>query len=266
MQTNAITKHVLFLLFLTSTLFSGPLFAALTLPEFYAKYTVEKHGSSIAEATYQLSHTDTGYKFSQNTHLVGLASLLGNDTVSATSIINEINNHLLLTKHEYIQTGRKKNRNEVFDIQWHTDTATVNGEINGIVRNKIIHIETQSKVWDSLSFQVPLMIAANKNVKEYPYNAILKGKLNSYNFILKSTKKISYADVEYEALQMVRTDPHKDKQLHIWLIPKLNNIPILIETFRKGKEDTRLQLYHVQFNNEGPLKKQTTYSTNDDEF
>ena len=104
---------------------------------------------------------------------------------------------------------------------------------------------------------------SNKNIKEYPYKAILKGKIDTYNFVLTSTKKISYADNEYLALQMVRSDPLKDRQLHIWLLPELSNIPVLIENYRKGKEHSRVILESVQFNNEKPL---ISHTTDDDDF
>ena len=179
--------------------------------------------------------------------------MLAKDTVSATSLIDEVGDNLLLTKHSYRQTGREKNKDEDINIQWQTYKNTRKGKITGIVRNKEINLKTNSEVWEALSFQIPLMIEANKDVKEYPYKAILKGEINTYNFVLTSTKKISFADKEYEALQMVRADPHRNRQLHIWLVPALHNIPIIIEYYRDGKKHSRAQLESVQFNNEKPI-------------
>ncbi len=107
------------------------------------------------------------------------------------------------------------------------------------------------------------MIEANKNIKEYPYKAILKGKIDTYNFILTSIKKVNYADNDYQALQMIRSDPHRNRQLHIWLIPKLNNIPVLIETYRKGKVHSSVVLESVQFDDKKPL---VSHTANDDDF
>ena len=263
MLLNTTIKSVTSLLFLAVTLFSHSIFAAQKLPEFSAKYAVEKYGIKVAEAHYQLRYTKSGYKFSQNTKLHGLASILGNDSVSAFSLIDKIGDKLLLTKHKYTQTGREKNRDEEFKILWQPDENILRGKITGIVREKKINIQAQSEVWEALSFQIPLMIDANINVKNYPYKAILKGKINTYNFILESTQEVIYAGNNYKALQMVRTDPNKNRQLHIWLVPDLNNIPIIIETYRKGKIDTHMQLEKLQFNNEKPLIAATD---EDDEF
>lgn len=234
------------------------------LPEFQAKYAIQYFGIKAAEAHYKLSHTDTGYKFTQKTKLSGLASMIANDTVSAVSIVDVIDDKLLLTKHTYIQTGKEKNRNEDLNIHWDTTVTPAIGKITGTARSKKVNLETDTAIWEVLSFQLPLMIEANKNTKNYLYKALLKGEIDTYNFVLTSSKKISFANKEYTALQMVRTDPHKNRQLHIWLLPDLHNIPILIENFRKGKVHSRVELESVQFNND------KTYLGNliedDDEF
>ena len=249
---------------LASTLFSHNLYAQHALPEFNATYAIQKFGIKLAEATYQLSYTDTGYKFSQNTNLYGVASMFASDTVSAISYVDEIGDNLLLTKHRYRQTGREKNRDEDINILWNTYKNTLKGEITGIVRSKKINLKTDTEIWEVLSFQIPLMIEADKNIKEYPYRAILKGEIDTYNFVLTSSKKVSFAGKEYLALQMVRTDPHKDRQIHIWLIPELNNMPVVVENYRDGKEHSRMQLENLQFDNEKPLIEQV--ADNDDDF
>ena len=263
MATNPKTKpspisskaniHMLKLIVLfVTTLFSYNLFAGHALPEFNARYAIEKYGIKLAEAHYQLDYTDKGYKFTQDTKLFGLASMLGSDTVSAVSYVDETGDNLLLTKHIYIQTGREKNRDEDINILWNTHKNTLRGKITGIARSKEIDLRTKAEIWDALSFQIPLMIEANESIKEYPYRAILKGEIDSYTFILTSSKKIIFADKEYKILQLVRTAPDKDRQLHIWLIPALNNIPVIIENYRDGKLHSRGQLESVSFNNETP--------------
>ncbi len=237
----------------TSVLLSQNLFAARALPEFSARYAIEKFEIKLAEAHYRLRYTESGYEFSQDTKPFGVASMFANDTISATSFIDEVGDNLLLTKHNYRQTGREKNKDEDINILWQTYKNMRNGNITGVVRNKKISLKTNSEVWEALSFQIPLMIEADKNIKEYPYKAILKGEIETYNFVLTSTKKISFANKEYQTLHLVRTDPLKNRQLHIWLVPALHNIPVIIEYYRDGKQHSRAQLESVQFNNEKPI-------------
>ena len=250
-----------------TTLLYGSLLSAQALSEFHAQYAVEKFDLKVAEASYKLSHTDNGYKFTQHTELYGFASLFADDTVSSVSYVDEVHDELLLQKHRYIQTGREKNRNEEFSIQWNTSEKQAKGNITGVVRSKKISIETEEPVWDILSFQIPLMIEADEKIKQYPYKALLKGKIDTYNFVLTSNKKFTFSGKEYKLLQMVRTDPYKKRQLHIWIAPELHNLPVIIENYRKGKEHSRMQLESVQFNNEEILSEPmfNQQSTDNDE-
>lgn len=241
---------------------SQPLSAKPALPEFTANYAIQKFGIKVAEAEYKLQYTDKGYKFEQHTELYGFARLLGDDTVSAVSYIDEVSGNLLLTKHRYRQTGREKNRDEDIDIQWNTYKNSLQGKITGVVRSKKIDLKTDSKIWEVLSFQIPLMIEASAQVKEYSYKALLQGEIDSYHFVLKKIEKMNFADKEYRVLHLVRQDPKRDRQLHIWLVPALHNIPIVVENYRDGKEHSRMQLERVKFDDQPPLLEQT----DDDDF
>ncbi len=257
------------ILLISSTLliclvFSGRLYAAHALPEFNAIYAIEKFGLKVAEAKYQLEHTATGYKFSQSSKLHGFASLFRNDTINAVSYVDQAGDKLLLKKHSYRQTGKEKNRDEEFSIDWVTESSRLTGNISGIVRSKQIKLEADTEVWEALSFQIPLMIDARPDKKEYLYNAILKGEIDTYNFELKSIEQLNFSGKEYQALQMVRTDPEKDRQIHIWLLPELINIPVIIENYRDGKEHSRMQLESLQLNNQEPITKQAELI--DDDF
>lgn len=237
---------------------------AQDLPEFTARYAIQKFGIKLAEATYQLSYTDKGYKFTQNTELHGMASMFASDTVSATSYVDEIGDNLLLRKHIYIQTGREKNRDEEIDILWNTYKNTLKGKVTGVVRSKEISLSADREVWDMLSFQIPLMIEFDENVKEYPYRALLKGELDDYKLVMGSSKTISFAGKDYKIIQLIRKDPKKDRQLHLWIAPELNNLPVIIENYRDGKEHSRGELESVSFNNEAALT--ASNSDNDDDL
>ena len=256
-MTNKKYFRLLLPLLFVSILFTQNALASNALPEFNARYAIEKFGIKLAEAQYQLSYTDKGYKFTQDTRLHGIASMFASDSISAISYVDVIGDNLLLRKHTYIQTGREENRDEDIDILWNTYKNTLKGKITGIVRSKEIDLRTEREVWDALSFQIPLMIEVDENVKEYPYTAILKGEIDDYIFVLTSTKKVTFAGKEYKAIQLVRTDPDRDRQLHIWVVPALNNLPIFIENYRDGKEHSRGQLESVSFNNEAPIAEQT---------
>ena len=262
------------LLFIT-TLFSTVLFSQSlhaaeekidhALSEFNARYAVQKFGIKAAEAHYKLNHTDTGYKFTQYTELYGLARMFADDTVSITSIVDMVDSNLLLKKHVYIQTGREKNRDEDITVQWDTAGGKLNGKVTGIVRSKPINHDVDRPVWDVLSFQIPLMIEANAGQKTYPYTALLKGEIDDYKFELISTEAVSIEDKKYQTLHLVRNDPVKNRQLRIWLLPELNNIPLIVENYRDDKLHSRVQLEKVRFGQDRKYIQVTTEDDQDDD-
>jgi len=253
---------------LISSLISFNVSATQALPEFSARYAVKKFGIKLAEAHYQLNYTETGYKITQSTDLYGIAVYFSNYAVAAASYVDEDGDNLLLREHTYVLSGSKENKNEHYDIFWQTPKNKLSAAVTGEARGQKIDISTNSEIWDLLSFQIPLMAEANKNIKEYVYHAILVGEINTYTFELIDLKKIWFNDTEYDALQMVCNDPNpdRDRQLHLWLVPALHNIPVLIENYRDGRVHYSGQLESVSFNNEMPYINQQKDDEDEDEF
>lgn len=252
------------LLFSTKVSANSPVTDSYELPEFTAKYAVKKFGIKLAEAKYRLRYTDTGYKILQNTDLYGLAVYLSNYAVAAESLVDRYKDNLLLKKHVYILSGSDEDKDENIDFHWHTDQDKLNGKVTGIVRGQEINVEAGDETWDLLSFQIPLMIQANKDLKEYSYDAIVQGEIDSYTFELREIKKVTFADKEYAALRMVCPDSNRDRELHIWLLPELHNIPVLIENYRKGRVHYSGSLESVQFNNDPPIIEDIKQDPEDD--
>lgn len=229
-------------LVLAGLLLAGPVLATDKLPAFTAVYGVEKYGVKLAEATYTLEHTDKGYRFRQKSELHGLASMFASDTIAATSVVNDVGDRLLLKRHRYTQTGREKNRNESFHIIWKNRGETLSGHIEGTVRSKPVDLKVEKPVWDMLSFQIPLMLDASRDKKQYPYYALLKGELDTYFFDLVAIEQIELGNKSYEALKLVRVNNEKKRELRLWLIPELNNIPAIVENMRDGKQHSYMSL------------------------
>lgn len=237
------------------------------LPAFHAQYAALFMGMKVAEGHYDLSHTDDGYKFTQKTRLYGLAGLLRNDTADAVSYVEEKDNRLLLQRYEYRQRSSDDNLDETYSISWDKTTVPVTGSITGSYNGRKINLISKGPVWEPLSFQLPLMIEASADKKEYPYRAILRWEIDTYHFVLTATPKVHFAGRDYQALEVVRTDPRKgrNRQLHIWLIPELHNIPYLIENYRDGKLHSRIRLEQLQINNGNKLTDESS-NNSEDEF
>jgi len=250
------------------TMMTGSVDASGRLPEFTASYGIEKYGVKLAEATYTLSRTQDGYRFNQETRLSGMASLFSDDSISAVSIIQAGENGMLLKKHRYVQTGKEKNRDEDFSIEWNRNAQGLSGRITGVVRSQPVDLEVDKPVWDMLSFQIPLMQEASEDRKRYPYYALLKGELDTYFFDLVATEDIEFAGKKYRALKLIRVNPEKKRELRIWLLPELNNIPAVVENMRDGKQHSYMKIESVSFEGKTPIADNTGNSLDngDDEF
>jgi hypothetical protein len=247
---------------------TGSVDASGRLPEFTASYGIEKYGVKLAEATYTLSRTQDGYRFNQETRLSGMASLFSDDSISAVSIIEAGENGMLLKKHRYVQTGKEKNRDEDFSIKWNRNSQELSGHITGVVRSQPVDLEVDKPVWDMLSFQIPLMQEASEDRERYPYYALLKGELDTYFFDLVATEDITFAGKKYRALKLIRVNPEKKRELRIWLLPELNNIPAVVENMRDGKQHSYMKIESVSFEGKTPITDTTDNSLDngDDEF
>ncbi len=233
------------------------------LPKFTARYAITKYDIKLAEAVYVLRYTRTGYIISQHTRLSGIAALFRNDKINAYSIIDKVNGQLRLQKFSYQQTGKKKNRDENILLSYNKKNNAEITTITGLSRNTPVAINTTGAVWDILSFQVPLMAEVTATKTRYPYMAVINGKLNQYTFNLTNKKKYDFANKSYQLLEMVRNNHEKTRALHIWLAPKLHNLPVVVENYRGGSLNSRMQLESVQFNNSPPLTANT--DSNSDE-
>ena len=226
---------------------------ARLLPEFIAHYAITKYDIKLAEAIYRLRYTANGYRISQQTRLYGIAALFRNDTVDASSLVDKHNGRLWLKTFTYRQTGREKNRNEDIRLN-HTNNRTT---ITGISRSKPVNIHTQGPVWDILSFQIPLMIQARETINQYPYMAVINGELDKYTFNLRNKKQYYFAGKSWQLLEMVRSNKNKTRVLHVWLAPALHNLPVIVENYRDGKLNSRMQLESVQFDNQPVINAKT---------
>lgn len=220
-----------------------------SLPDFDARYAVQKYGLKLATATYTLHRNENTYHIAQHTELYGVAALFRNDTVRASSHVTLYKGQPRLQDFTYIQTGKEKNRDEELHFSY-PDNPPDTTLIKGVSRSQPINVKTQGAVWDILSFQIPLMMEARPDIKTYPYKAIINGELDQYTFNLVSTGSFQFADRDYQTLEVVRNDPVKNRQLHIWLAPELHNLPVIIENYRDGELHSRMQLEQVQFDHQ----------------
>lgn len=215
---------------------------------FTATYTAEIYGMIIAQATYELEHKNDVLTFTQHSEPTGLAAIFSNDEVSETSYLSLHHGQLLLDEYHYIQTGSKKNRDIHLKIKWNDSTNNkLTGTISGNARGEIIQLETNTPVWDTLSFQIPIMTGDANKMMPLQYKILVKGKLKTYVFVSHGPEEIDISNNIIKTIKIERKSDDKNKSLFLWIAPSLHNLPVKIEKWKKGKPHITMLLNSAFF-------------------
>jgi hypothetical protein len=242
-------------IFLPSMCFALPTELLSEFPtEFTATYTLESYGIVVARATYTLEHESNGLKFTQYSKPVGLAALFKKETVQETSYLSLHNGRLLLDEYSYIQKGSNKNRDINLKIDWIVSDKKLSGRIRGTARDNPIQLKVNKPVWDTLSFQIPVMMNANEKNPDWEATILVKGQLKNYTFVTHKTEEITVSGHTLKTIKVERKNENNDKPIFFWIAPGLSNLPIKIEKWKKGKASVTMLLDAATFPSEKKLQ------------
>lgn len=236
-----IHKSLLALLLLPSLSLALPL-------EYTASYNIEKYGMAVAQSDYSLKHENNGVRLTQHTETVGLAALLRNDQLDENSFLSIQNNQLLLTEFSYKQTSSdKKNRNTQIKIDWSHSGKKLLGKITGSAYGKKLELKVEHPIWDTSSYQIPLMLNTKTDTAPQKYTMMVKGKFKNYTFITHGLKKIEVNGNTIQTIKVERDNGKSKSPIYLWLAPSLNNLPVKIEKWKNGELKLTMSLNHAQF-------------------
>lgn len=217
-------------------------------PEFTATYTAETYGMTVTESTYTLKHKNKGVIFSQHTAPTGFARFFSDDELDETSHLSFHNNSLLLDEYHYIQKGTKDNKDIHLNITWDDKfEKNISGMVSGSAGNDDVIINIDAPVWDTLSFQIPLMAGTNTSITTQELAVLVKGKLKIYHFVVQGEENITIGDKSFTTLKIERQSDDRNKPLFFWIAPELNNLPVKIEKWKKGKPHITMLLNYASF-------------------
>ncbi len=242
-------------------------FSSLALPlEYSASYEIKKYGIIIAKSHYTLKHENNGLRMTQHTELAGLASLVRKDIVDENSFISLQNNQLLLTEFSYRQRPNdKKNRDIQLKIDWQQSEKKLLGKVSGTANGKKLELTVDKPVWDTSSYQIPLMLSISENKKQQQYSIMSKGHFKSYSYITRGTEKIDVNGHNIQTIKIERAGKSNNRPMYLWLAPSLNNLPVKIEKWKDGKINLKMSLIQVQFPADKSMKFEAVAS-NDSDF
>ena len=232
--------------------------SVFSLPlEYSASYEIEKYGMVIAESNYTLKHENNGVRLKQHTKTVGLAALLKNGTVDESSFLSVQNGNLLLTEFSYRQEpSDNTNRNIQIKIDWLQSEKKLLGKVSGTAYGKKLELQVDKPVWDTNSYQIPLMLNTKEKNEPQQYSMMFKGQFKDYTFITHGTEDIEVSGRTIHTIKTERIGSSNKSPLYLWLAPGLNNLPVKMEKWKNGKLQLTLFLNQAHF----PSDKAMTFT------
>ncbi|MCK5001921.1 MAG: DUF3108 domain-containing protein [Gammaproteobacteria bacterium] len=216
--------------------------------EYTASYDVEKFGMIVAKSNYSLKHENNGLRITQHSEAVGFAALLRSDELDENSFLSIQNDQLLLTEFSYTQKSPdKKNRNIQLKIDWIQSDEKLLGKISGTAYGKKLELKVDKPVWDTSSYQVPLMLNTKEKASPQQYTMMVKGRFKTYSFITHGSEKIEVNGNTIQTIKTERDGGISKSPIYLWLAPSLNNLPVKVEKWKNGKLQLTLSLNQAQF-------------------
>lgn len=207
--------------------------AALTgeqpqLSPFTAEYSLSRGYLTLAKVEITLDIDSQGvYRYSANTTPVGLTAVLHSDQIS------EISNGIITDEGVVPQSYHYRHHNSdsprSVDLKFDWLAMRVTNSLDGTSWSMKIKPGTQ----DKFSQQLSLMhaVAAGKRKVEFPVAD--GGRAKEYSFRFQVEEVVDVEAGSFHSIKMARSKNRRASQASLWLAPRLNYLPVIVEKKEK---------------------------------
>ena len=214
--------------------------SAFQFKAFSAEYKLKKIGMTLGTAKFSLQKTaaDT-WQYASSIKPSGMARMFSKDEFSEASSVLFKDGLLTPAGYQYTRTGKKPEVASVsYDWTAKQATFTRNGESQSLA--------LQDNHQDRYSMVLALMQATAQGQQYMQYQVIDKSmKLRSYSRDGEETVKTALG--KKNTIRIIQNSGRR--QIHYWLSPELNYIPVRIEQFKEGKSQLKLTLKKLRWTN-----------------
>jgi len=203
------------------------------LAPFTAEYSLSQGYLTLAKVKIALAIDDRGkYRYSAHTTPAGLTAVLHSDK------IDEISNGMIsgenVIPHSYLYRHQNANTPRSVQVDFDWQAMRAKNSLDGTSWSMKISPGTQDKFSQQLALM--LSMAAGKLKVDFPVAD--GGRAKDYSFRFESEERVDLAAGSFETLKMSRTKSWRTSQASLWLAPKLNFLPVIVE--RKEKDGVYL--------------------------
>ena len=139
------------------------------------------------------------------------------------------------------EDGKKKSGEDgalVFD--WDAE------KVHGIIEDKPIELPLVPDLQNRLSMQIGVLLSLLQGGEPKPVKMIDKDKIKTYSYVRKEPRQIKTQAGTYDTIRYASTREGSSRVKHIYHAPSLGYLPVLLESYKKGKLITVMELLTVE--------------------
>lgn len=207
---------------------NAPADSSPQLSPFSAEYTLSRGYLKLAKVKISLELDAMGaYRYSAHTTPAGLAAALHSDQISEISsgIIAEGG----VIPHNYHYRHQNGDNQRSVDLSFDWQALRVTNSLGESSWSMKIKPGTQDKFSQQLSLM--LALAAGRQKVDFPVAD--GGHAKDYSFRIQGEEKVDVEAGHFETLKVARSKNRRPSQASLWLAPKLNHLPVIIEKKEK---------------------------------
>jgi hypothetical protein len=236
---NAMIRFLIIFLFIIVS----PLHAEepASLSPYTATYSVKYRGFKAGLLHFTLTPAeDNTYIYETRAEPGFLASLIVSREAYERSVV-QIDENGVRPLTWVSEDGKKKTEDDgSLTFDWTTQ------QVSGVVEDEPVTMSTEPGLQDRLSMQIAVLTAMLNDTKPGPVTMIDGDRIKKYSYERKGMLEIKTAVGNYNTILYESTRPGSSRFKRIYHAPELGYIPVLIETFKKGKRNTVIELIAVK--------------------
>ncbi len=117
--------------------------------------------------------------------------------------------------------------------------------VSGTVEDQTVTLPTRPGLQDRLSMQIAVLVALLQDAPPAPITMIDGDRIKLYSYTYKKTLQLDTAAGHFNTLLYESTRHGSSRLKRIYHAPALGYLPVRLETMRKGKRDSVLELMAV---------------------
>jgi hypothetical protein len=217
--------------------------ADVDIPDFRARYTLEKAGLDVVSTVITLKRGGDRIEYRAESEPVGLASwLFGDHRIHELSVLQQVEEQVIPLEYRYIHEGSDENRNEHYQYHWTRNVAQV------YYRGAEKTLRIPEGTLDNSSLQLALIHDAGRDTPTTRHPVISRGELKTYTFRNLGTETIEAPLGRFETVKLQRRkDDEENTTYTTWYAPKLNYLPVKVENRENGKIVLSLSLEELEW-------------------